>query len=118
MALDEPTRAQFEAAFRRRIGVDEASLTRRYDAIAHPLPEGVDLLIAHDERDRQLSPEWSRQLFQAHRERARLVATDGFGHARILGADPVLDAVVGLATGGLAGVDRALARQAVPDSAR
>jgi hypothetical protein len=31
------------------------------------------------------------------------------GHARILAADPVLDAVVGLATGGLAGVDRALA---------
>jgi hypothetical protein len=89
--------------------VDEASVSHRFDAIAHPLPQGIDLLAAHDERDRQLSPEWSRQLFQAHRERARLVATDGFGHARILAADPVLDAVVGLATGGLAGVDRALA---------
>ena len=108
MALDDPTRAVFEAVFRRRIGVDEASLSRRFDAIAHPLPQGIDLLVAHDERDRQLSPEWSRQLFQAHRERGRLIATDGFGHARILAADPVLDAVVGLATGGLAGVDRAL----------
>ena len=109
IALDDPTRTRFEAAFRRRIGVDEESISGRYDAIAHPLPDGIDLLTAHDERDRQLSPEWSRQLFRAHRERARLVATDGFGHARILAADPVLDAVVGLATGGLVGVDSALA---------
>ena len=108
IALDDPTRARVEAAFRRRIGVDEASLTHRYDAIAHPLPPAIDLLVAHDERDRQLSPDWSRQLFQAHREQARLVATDGFGHARILAADPVLDAVVGLATSGIAGVDSAL----------
>ena len=83
--------------------------TRRYDAIAHPLPEGIDLLVAHDERDRQLSAGVvAQRLYEAHRERARLVTTDGFGHARILGADPVLDAVVGLATGGLVGVDRAL----------
>jgi pimeloyl-ACP methyl ester carboxylesterase len=107
MALDEPTRAAFEAAFRRRIGESASSLERRYDAIAHPLADGIDLLIAHDEQDRQLRPEWSQRLFETHSERARLVTTSGFGHARILAADPVLDAIVGLVSEGLAGVDRA-----------
>lgn len=108
MTLDDPTRAQFEAAFRRKFDEDESSLARRYDAIAYPLPDGIDLLIAHDERDRQLAPEWSRRLHRTHGERSRLVMTNGFGHARILGSDPVLDAVVGLVTGGVAGVDAAL----------
>ena len=67
MRLDDPTRRSFEAAFQRRLGEDAASLARRYDAIAHPLPSGIDLLIAHDEKDRQLSPVWSR----AARRRAR-----------------------------------------------
>jgi pimeloyl-ACP methyl ester carboxylesterase len=107
MDLDEPTRAAFEAAFRRRIGESASSLERRYDAIAHPLADGIDLLIAHDDQDRQLRPEWSQRLFAAHRERARLLTTSGFGHARILASDPVLDASLGLVSGGLAGVDRA-----------
>lgn len=107
MRLDEPTRGHFEAAFRRRIGEDEASLVRRYDANAHPLPAGVELLLAHDDTDRQVSTAWSLALLESHRDRARLVRTTGLGHVRLLGSDPVLDAVVGLATGGLAGVDAA-----------
>lgn len=107
MALDEPTREAFRTAFRRRIGESASSLERRYDAIAHPLPDGIDLLIAHDERDGQLRPQWSQRLYEAHRERARLVTTSGFGHVRILASDPVLDAILGLVSGGLAGVDRA-----------
>lgn len=108
MDLGAATRVEFEAAFRRRFGEDEQSLARRFDAIAHPLAGGVDLLIAHDERDRQLPSVWSRRLFDAHGERARLVMTDGFGHVRILGSVPVLDATVGLVTGGVSGIDRAL----------
>ncbi len=111
MALDDPTRADFEAAFRRRLGESPSSLERRYDAIAHPLPAGMELLIAHDDDDRQLPAEWSGRLFETHRERARLITTKGFGHSRILGSDPVLDGVVGLVTSGLAGVDRALQLQ-------
>ena len=117
MRLDDATRRAFEVAFRRRLGEDEESLARRYDAIAHPLPSAIDLLVAHDEKDRQLSPAWSGRLADAHGARARLLTTTGFGHVRILAADPVLDAVVGLATGGLAGVDRALAGEgATPDA--
>lgn len=116
MGLDDPTRRSFETAFQRRLGEDAGSLARRYDAIAHPLPPGIDLLIAHDEKDRQLSPVWSRRLADAHGEHARLLTTTGFGHVRILGADPVLDAAVGLVTGGLPGLDRVLApHAATPD---
>ena len=61
MGLDDATRRAFEAAFQRRLGEDAESLGRRYDAIAHPLPPEIDLLIAHDEKDRQLSPAWSRR---------------------------------------------------------
>ncbi len=108
MTLDEATRAHFEAAFQHKLGEDERSLAHRYDAIADPLPDGIGLLIAHDQRDRQLAPEWSRRLYAAHGpDRARLLMTDGFGHTRILASDPVLDAVVGLVTDGVAGVDRA-----------
>jgi len=108
MSLGNPTRAEFEAGFRRRLGESPSSLERRYDAIAHPLPEAIELLVAHDDDDRQLRPESSRRLYEAHIPRARLVTTSGLGHSRILGSDPILDAIVGLATGGLAGVDRAL----------
>ncbi|GAA1976440.1 alpha/beta hydrolase [Microbacterium pumilum] len=109
MRLDEPTRRHFEADFRHRIGEDEASLIRRYDATADPLPADLELLLAHDDTDRQVSPTWSLALLESHRDRARLVRTTGLGHVRLLACDPVLDAVVGLVTGGLYGVDRATA---------
>jgi pimeloyl-ACP methyl ester carboxylesterase len=112
MRLGERTRERFEAGFRRQLGEDAASLVRRYDAAADPLPVGIDLLLAHDDTDRQLSPTWSLALAEAHGDRARLVRTTGFGHVRILSADAVLDAVVGLAAGGLGGVDRALGGRA------
>lgn len=115
MRLDGPTRRHFEAAFRRRIGEDETSLGRRYDAVAHPLPAGVELLLAHDDTDRQVSPAWSLALLESHGDRARLVRTTGLGHVRLLASDAVLDAVVGFATGGLAGVDRAASIQAAPE---
>jgi hypothetical protein len=41
--------------------------------------------------------------------------TEGAGHARVLGADPTLDAVTAFALGGLAGVDAAgLGERVVP----
>jgi len=116
LRLDERTRERFEAGFRRRLGEDAASLIRRYDAAADPLPAGIGLLLAHDDTDRQLSPTWSLALAEAHGDRARLVRTTGFGHVRILSADVVLDAVVGLTGGGLSGVDRIIAGEATPAS--
>lgn len=108
LALDPATREAFGASFRARIGEDATSLGIRYDAVAHPLSEGVDLLVAHDGADRQMPDADSRRLHAAHRERSRLLMTDGYGHNRVLRADPVLDAVVALATGGLAAVDEVL----------
>jgi len=113
MGLDAATRRHFDDAFRRRIGEDEASFTRHYDADANPLPAGIPLLVVHDEGDRQLPVDWSERLFDAHRARARFVRTRGSGHSRILVSDPVLDALVGLAIGGLEEVDDVLALQDV-----
>lgn len=96
MGLDAATRRGFEHAFLQRISEDEASVVRRYDALAHPLPTGVRLLAAHDDGDRQMPADWSARLVAAHGDRARLVRTDGFGHSRVLTADPVLDALVAL----------------------
>lgn len=98
MRLDAATRRGFERAFLRRMGEDEASLSRAYDALAHPLPERVRLLAVHDDGDRQMPASWSARLVAAHGERARLLRTSGLGHTRILTADPVLDALVALCT--------------------
>lgn len=105
MGLSPATDARFRTAFRRRMGVDEASLIARYDAVADPLPTGIELLALHDDGDRQLSPTESTRLVAAHPGRSRLIRTQGFGHNRILSADLTVGAVTALATGGLAAVD-------------
>jgi pimeloyl-ACP methyl ester carboxylesterase len=105
LRLDERTTAAFGRSFRARVGEDEASVFSRYDAVADPLPAGVDLLVVHDRGDRQMPPDDSLRLHAAHGVRSRLMLTDGLGHNRVLSADPVLDAVVALATGGLPAVD-------------
>jgi pimeloyl-ACP methyl ester carboxylesterase len=112
LRLESRTRARFEDDFRRRLGEDAVSMVRRYDAAENPLPAGTELLVAHDDTDRQLSPEWSLALHEAHRPRARLVRTSGFGHVRILASDSVLDAVTAFAKGGLAAFDRQAAAPA------
>lgn len=90
--------------FRGRLGVDAAGLLRRYDAVADPLPDATELLLAHDRRDRRLSDRDALRLREVHGGRARLLRTEGLGHARILGAEPVLDAIAGFARAGLSGV--------------
>ncbi|MEU1973093.1 alpha/beta fold hydrolase [Microbacterium sp. NPDC019599] len=105
--LDLPPRAKaaFERRFHARFGEDAASMRLRFDAVANPLPEGVELLAVHDETDRQVPLAASADLVSAHLDGARFVRTHGFGHNRLLGADETLDAVTALATGGLARVD-------------
>ncbi|PII97310.1 alpha/beta fold hydrolase [Leucobacter sp. OLDS2] len=90
--------------FRSRLGVDEAELVRRYDAARDPLPAGTELLLAHDRGDRRLADRDALRLREVHGDRARLLRTEGLGHARILAADAVLDAISGFARAGLDGV--------------
>ena len=77
-----------------RLGESSASFPPRYDAIAHPLPPRIELLVIHDRDDRQLPADASERLVAAHGGRARLLVTDGYGHNRVLAAPETLDAVV------------------------
>ena len=105
--LDGASAARLRERFRRRLGVDEAELLRRYDAVREPLPGSTELLVVHDRGDRRLRDADSVRLHDAHVDRSRLLRTEGFGHSRILAADAVLEAVVAFARGGLPGVDAA-----------
>ena len=105
VGLDAATRKRFDARFRARLGVDAEAETRRYDAVADPLPESVRLLVVHDGRDRTMPDADALRLHAAHGDRSTLLRTEGLGHARILGDDRVLDALVALATGAAARED-------------
>ena len=87
----------------------------RVDAVAHPLPADVPLLVVHDRGDREVAASESLRLHAAHGDRSRLVLTEGAGHSRVLGVDATLDAVTAFTVGGLAGLDAAdLGAVAVP----
>lgn len=103
--LDRATAENLGARFRGRLDADEAAIEARYDAARHPLPARTELLVAHDRGDRRMPDADSLRLHAAHGERSRLLRTEGFGHTSVLSADATLDAVVALATGGLAAVD-------------
>ena len=99
--LDAPTSARLAERFRGRLGMDAATVTARYDAARHPLPDGTALLVVHDRDDRRMPDDDALRLHEAHGTRSRLLRTEGLGHTRVLSADPTLDAIVAL-------VDRAL----------
>ena len=116
--LDAPTTARLAERFRRRLGVDAATVSARYDAVAHPLPDGTALLVVHDRDDRRMPDSDSLRLHEAHGSRSRLLRTEGFGHTRVLSADATLDALIALATGGLDAVDALdMTRSPAPPSA-
>lgn len=85
---------RMERRFRDRLGVDERQLEMAYDAVRHPLPDSVDLLVVHDHADSRMPDADSLRLHAAHQGHSRLLRTEGFGHTRILRADAVLDAVI------------------------
>ena len=103
--------------FARRVVPDLDDPFGRVDSVTNPLPDGIPLLLVHDRGDREVAVTESLRLHEAHGDRSRLVLTDGAGHARILGADPALDAVTAFALGGLAGVDAAGLGEAVVPAA-
>lgn len=65
--------------------------------VRRPLPAAVPLLVVHDEGDRVVPFGESARIATAN-PGARLLATTGLGHNRILAADVVLDAVVDFVT--------------------
>lgn len=105
LRLDAAAADRLRTRFHRRIRLDPATAAERYDAAAHPLPAGTALLIVHDRGDRRMPDHDALRLHAAHPGRSRLVRTVGLGHTRVLSADPTLDAVVALVTGGLEAVD-------------
>lgn len=105
LRLDPATTARLTERFHRRLGLDRATVSARYDAARHPLPRETALLVVHDRDDRRMPDSGSLRLHEAHGERSRLLRTEGLGHTRVLSADATLDAVVALVTGGLEAVD-------------
>ncbi|WP_435748163.1 alpha/beta fold hydrolase [Microbacterium sp. PMB16] len=103
--VDRATAQNLTTRFQRRLGLDETAVTAQYDAAQHPLPADTSLLVVHDRTDQRMPDADSLRLHAAHGDRSRLLRTDGFGHTRVLSADATLDAVIALATGGLAAVD-------------
>ncbi|MGH3691700.1 MAG: alpha/beta hydrolase family protein [Microbacterium sp.] len=98
LRLDAATTARLSERFRRRLGMDQAAVSARYDAAQHLLPADTALLVVHDRGDRRMPDHDSLRLHEAHGTRSRLVRTDGLGHTRVLSADATLDAVVALVT--------------------
>lgn len=109
LELTPRAKAAFERRFHARFGEDAASMTLRFDAIADPVAANIELLVLHDDTDRQVPPSASADLAAAHEGRARLIRTHGFGHNRVLCADVTLDAISAFASGGLVAVDRVTA---------
>ena len=95
--MPDAARPAFEAAFYRRLGLSRAAADARYDSLANPLPPQTELLIVHDGADRGLDARNSEALRAAHPEQSRLLLTQGYGHNRVLTADPLLDAVLAFA---------------------
>ncbi|MFE4465962.1 alpha/beta fold hydrolase [Oerskovia sp. NPDC056781] len=105
LLLDHATRAQLEARFHERLGENQDSTAARYDAVAHPLPAGTELLVVHDRGDRRMPDHDARRLHDAHVGRSAMVRTSGSGHTSILSSDVALDALTAFVRGGLAAVD-------------
>ncbi|WP_157981660.1 alpha/beta fold hydrolase [Protaetiibacter intestinalis] len=91
--LRPATAARLEERFVRHLGETPVSFAERYDALAHPLPELLPLLLVHGTADRQLPAEASRLLQAAHPS-AELLLLDGVGHTRVLSAPETRDAVL------------------------
>jgi pimeloyl-ACP methyl ester carboxylesterase len=91
--LDAATRAEVERRFLRRIEETPETLAESYDAVWHPLPDTVPLLLVHGEPDRQLPAARSRELADAT-PGAELVIVPDAGHTRVLSHRATTDAVL------------------------
>ena len=117
LRLEPAVAARFEQRFGARFGLDREGIAAAYDAVRDPLPSGAELLVVHDRADRRMPDADALRLHAAHAGRSHLLRTDGFGHNRVLQADPVLDAVVAFAGAGIAGLEARGSRGGVTASA-
>ena len=72
---------------------DGPDILERFSGVLNPV--GVPTLFVHDANDREVAVSASESLHAAHGSSSTLVVTQGQGHVRVLGADEVLDQVVG-----------------------
>ncbi|MGL4254834.1 MAG: alpha/beta hydrolase [Microbacterium sp.] len=93
LGYDDRTAAALRRRFAARYFPGESDPFARLSALRRPLPASAPLLAVHDEGDRVVPFGELARLRDAH-PHASMLATQGFGHNRVLTADPVLDAVV------------------------
>lgn len=113
LGYDDRTAAALRDRFARRYFPGEADPFARLSPLRQPGQHSVPLLAVHDERDRIVPFGELARIAAVHPD-ARIVATRGFGHNRVLVADAVLDAVVAFVTETLQG--REAARSAHPST--
>ncbi|MGW9631338.1 alpha/beta hydrolase family protein [Agromyces sp. NPDC055520] len=94
LGLDAVTRDALAARFADRVFSGRPDPFERYSAVRHPLPDAMPLLLVHDRGDRRVPFTESERLLEANASQARLLATEGLGHNRVLRADATLDAVM------------------------
>lgn len=98
VGLDRPSRDALASRFAARLFPGRADPFARYSAVRHPVPDATRLLLVHDRDDRRVPFTESERLAEVNGPAARLVATDGLGHNRILRADVTLDEVTAFLT--------------------
>ncbi|GAA1799032.1 alpha/beta hydrolase family protein [Agromyces neolithicus] len=96
--LDRPSREALANRFTTRLFPGGPDPFERYSALRHALPGATPLLLVHDRGDRRVPFTQSERLADVNAPSARLVATDGLGHNRILRADVTLDEVTAFLT--------------------
>lgn len=93
LRYDDRTAAALRVNFAARYFPGEADPFSRLSSVARPVPAGVSLLAVHDETDRMVPYDELVRIAAAN-PTARALTTRGFGHNRVLAADPFLDAVI------------------------
>lgn len=97
LGFDDRTAAALRVRFARRYFHGETDPFARLSPLQQSLPATVPLLAVHDETDPVVPFGELARIAAVHPD-ARVVVTRGFGHNRLLTADPVLDAVVAFVT--------------------
>lgn len=97
LGLDRLTRDALAARFSAKLFPGDGDPLERYSAARHPLRPETALLLVHDRGDRRVPFVQSERLLAVN-PGARLVATEGLGHNRVLRADVTLDSVVDFLT--------------------
>lgn len=103
LGYDDRTAAAMRARFAARYFAGEPDPFSRLSPIVRPVPPGLSVLAVHDETDRMV-PYGELVRIAAANPAARALTLRGFGHNRILAADPFLDAVIEFVSGPVEGL--------------